>query len=88
MVNSRKRALWEMGGRGKEQRVSLYPWFLYSVLVLYYFTMSIYCMLFLKQCKKESQNKTKICYISKKKKRAEKKAIPSDFFKGLLWCVW
>ena len=64
VANFRKRALWEMEGGGKEQRISLYPWFLYSVLVLFYFTMSIYCMLFLKQCKKESQNKTKVCYIS------------------------
>lgn len=36
--------------------------FLYYLLILFCFS-SIYCMLFLKQCKKESQNKTKVRYL-------------------------
>lgn len=36
--------------------------FLYYLLILFSFT-SICCMLLLKQCKKESQNKTEVCYL-------------------------
>ena len=74
-----------MGDGRERKRTESFTLPLISVLcaciVLFY---NEYCMLFLKQCKKESQNKTKICYIIKKKKREETKAIPSHFFKGLL----
>lgn len=52
-----------MGGRGKGTgNFSILNGFLYYVLVLFCF-MSIHYMLFLTQCKKESQNKSKVCYL-------------------------